>query len=306
MPETIQHAGKALANKRISLTEVRLTIDCEACGFVHFDPLPDPAELATYYTEQFYSDRWPQYLTKSQFEAPYWLAIYRERIAKIEELHGNLPENPYLLDVGSGPGLFLAANQRWVGHGIEPSEAAREHCRAQSIGCVYGGTFQDFNLNCKYDAIHMSFLLEHMPDPAAVLRKCHRYLNDGGLLCIEVPNDGSPTQAVAERVTDKREWWLSWPDHLAYFTPKSLRALVERCGFEVAYETGTFDMNLALIAGIDYVGNDALGKMVHHFRMELEKNLLRHDPALKEKLYQAMYGAGVSRELVFFARKEVA
>lgn len=320
MPEVLTHSGPVLAYKSWR-EQVPGTggfsfrhrdykvINCQSCCFAHLDKLPDKTELKQWYGDKFYGEKWPQYIIKAEFERDYWLAVYGERCRKLINLFLNgkqpLPLEPYyLLDIGSGPGLFLDAAKEagWKTLAVEPSAQAAQHTAAGHY--TYELTFEEFQTEGLIDAINMAFLLEHVIDPAATLKKCHRLLNNGGVICIEVPDDFSPTQAVAEKITKKKEWWVS-PEggHINYFDRKSLTALLERCGFKVEYETGTFDMALFLMAGLDYLGNDQLGRICHTFRMNLETNLLKHDPALKARLYKAMYDAGVTRELLFFARK---
>ena len=289
-------------------------IECEPCGFKHIYPLPTPADIKAYYEKQFYGkERWPQYIDKMEFERDYWLAIYGERVRQIENLLGytdgvpSPPDYASILDVGSGPGLFLAAAHArgWSAYGIEPSEQAANHANnIRGYGTyTLQETFEEFCTDDTYNAIHMSFLLEHMVDPKATLDKCWGLLDDGGILVIEVPNDFSELQKITSEYTEEKGWWISVPDHLNYFSKQSLGDLAIRSGFGIAWTTGTWDMNLFALMGLNYIDAPDVGLHAHHLRMKMEQRLLEQAPELKQSLYRAMSQVGVTRELVLFARK---
>ena len=88
------------------------------------------------------------------------------------------------------------------------------------------------------------------------------------------------------------------------FDIASLRRLLERCGFEVLHEEASFPIDLFLLMGDDYVGNDALGRACHGRRMAFERNLDRAGMgALKRELYRRLAGLGLGRTCVVTARR---
>ncbi|HVZ30345.1 MAG TPA: class I SAM-dependent methyltransferase [Asticcacaulis sp.] len=77
---------------------------------------------------------------------------------------------------------------------------------------------------------YMSHSLEHMPDPAALVRDVYDRLEPGGLFLIRVPNG----MHLTSRARSLYEYtWLQYPDHIHYFTPKSSLCLLEQAGYEV-------------------------------------------------------------------------
>jgi SAM-dependent methyltransferase len=76
-------------------------------------------------------------------------------------------------------------------------------------------------------------VIEHLFSPRAFVARCAELLRPGGLLVLTCPNvDGFDVRLLGEvSATVDAE-------HLNYFSPGSLSALVERCGFTVI-ERGT-------------------------------------------------------------------
>ncbi|NPV00560.1 MAG: methyltransferase domain-containing protein [Brevinematales bacterium] len=108
------------------------------------------------------------------------------RLEIIEGLTGGA-RGKKILDIGCAIGVFLdtARARGWDIAGAEVSEYA---CRAAerrfgirpagSIGAVTGS----------FDAVTLWFTLEHMHDPAALLRKAHGMTNPGGILAMGLPH----------------------------------------------------------------------------------------------------------------------
>jgi 2-polyprenyl-3-methyl-5-hydroxy-6-metoxy-1,4-benzoquinol methylase len=80
-----------------------------------------------------------------------------------------------------------------------------------------------------FDAVTLSHVIEHLPDPAETLAICHRLLKPGGVLWIATPNLESRGHARFGPA------WrgLEPPRHLAIFTRRALTGLLERLGYEI-------------------------------------------------------------------------
>ncbi len=283
-------------------------VDCHGCGYAHVVPMPDEAALSQLYRHDFYDRDKPLYLERYAEDRDWWQAVYAERYQVFE---GHLPaDRRRVLDVGSGPGLFLDTGvaRGWTVHGIEPGEQAVAHCRARGL-VVTGGLFDDASAADldRFDAVHMALVLEHVPDPGAMLRRAVGVLAPGGVACIVVPNDFNALQTAALGATGGVPWWVAPPHHLNYFTPQSLERLARRAGLEVVARTATFPMELFVLMGDNYVGDDALGRACHGKRKRLEMAVREHAPAgTLANLNQAFADAGLGREIVLYARRPAA
>jgi len=212
-----------------------------------------------------------------------------------------------MLDIGSGPGLFLlnGQNRGWQVKGIEPSLQAIEHSWGMGLDVAQGYFSEETASGLgTFDAINMSLVLEHIPDPAALLTLAHGQLDAGGLLCVVVPNDFNPFQLVARDHLDFKPWWVAPPHHINYFNFNSLQRLMERCGFDVIHKEATFPIDIFLLMGDNYIGNDELGRACHSKRKILELNLSSSGMTeIKRHLYQNLANIGLGREVVLVARK---
>jgi SAM-dependent methyltransferase len=154
-----------------------------------------------------------------------------------------------------------------------------------------------------FDAVHLKLVLEHLADPAAVLAAARTVLRPDGVLCVQVPNDFNALQAVVQQTLDTPSWWIAPPFHVNYFDFASLRRLCDRTGFAVVQEDATFPMELFLLMGEHYVGDDGVGRACHRKRMALEERLAasgRND--LRRRASRALAASGLGREAIVYAR----
>lgn len=140
------------------------------------------------------------------------------------------PGRPRLLDVGCGEGEFVAEMTKlgWAAEGIDPTVEAVAAARRAGVK-VTKGDLTDVALDeDAFDAITFRLVFEHIPDPAAALRACHRALKRGGVLWIAAPN----LDSEASRMFGDAWIFLEPPRHAVLYTPSSLMQLLRR--YEIA------------------------------------------------------------------------
>lgn len=280
-------------------------IECAQCGFKHIVAIPSVDELERIYSHDYYSREKPLYIERYREDLAWWNMVYTQRF---ERLEGYLPrERRRLLDIGSGPGFFLLNGRErgWHVKGIEPSTQAVEHSRDLQLD-VECGLFSESTAAGlgRFDVVNMSLVLEHIPDPAAFLKLVRQSLNDDGLICIVVPNDFNPFQIVLRDHLSYAPWWVAPPHHINYFNFDSLSALVERCGFKVLHKEATFPIDMFLLMGEKYIGNDEIGRACHKRRMNFELALSEAGRIDVLSGLQADFARqGIGREVVLYAKK---
>lgn len=280
-------------------------INCDVCGFAHVSPLPTVDDMAAAYREDYYSSEKPAYLTEATEDQNWAILMQTDRLTTLGGLLA--PSRRRLLDIGSGPGFFLQTAMRmgWKAKGIEPSRQAAEFSRSLG-GDVVEGFFSSETAPelGRFDVVHLNNVLEHLPDPAGILKIAYSVLDPGGLVCINVPNDFTAIQEAGRQAVNAEQWWVAPPHHLNYFDFASATQLLERLGLSVIEKSTSFPMEMFLLMGENYVGNSQLGRACHSKRKNFDLNLENAGTgATRRAFYRALAEADIGREVVLIARK---
>ena len=137
------------------------------------------------------------------------------------------------LDVGCGAGASLGVGRAlgWQTAGIEMDAAAARRARQFSDAIHAGDVLTAPFPPASFDLVTAFHVLEHVPDPVAVLGRMLGWLAPGGLAIIEVPNAGGLGASLFGGAWSG----LELPRHLCHFTPASLGRAVERAGGRVVW-----------------------------------------------------------------------
>lgn len=156
-----------------------------------------------------------------------------------------------LLDVGCGRGHFLSLARRlgWKVQGLEPAQEHAEYGKRKEGLEIVSAPMEEADFEAqRFDVISLWDVIEHVHDPRMTLAQLSRWLKSRGLLLLATPNHDSLLNFIAERIylfsgglLKKPLSFFYVPEHILYFTPDTLRQLVEGCGFRVLKEikTGT-------------------------------------------------------------------
>lgn len=192
---------------------------CENCGLGFLNPRPSWEELEPYYSTQYAAYTSCHGATGTDDEVI--------RIAKSSGCfrHIPVPSSKRLLDIGCGGGYFLriCAKLGAEVQGVEPSPIAATEARAQGLP-VFQGMLGEFETDRKFDVITANQVLEHSPDPVAMLRQMRSLLAPYGMIWIAVPNGEC-------RWAKELGWqWdgADLPYHLMHFGPQSIRRAADR------------------------------------------------------------------------------
>ena len=232
----------------------------EDCGLLWLDPTPAPEEIGKLYEEYYTHEDAPRYqsfsrrvlrsLERSYLHRRYgyladssgpgarWMGILlslhpgRRSQADCKVMHLPFHEGGRLLEVGSGNGETLEGLREmgWKVRGLDFDPRAVEHCRGKGLEVDLGDLASQGYPAASFDAVVSSNVIEHVPDPGALLRQCLRILEPGGTLVLQTPNADSFGRRHF------REHWrgLEPPRHLHIFNPRSLIRIVEAAGFREA------------------------------------------------------------------------
>ncbi|MBI3880914.1 MAG: class I SAM-dependent methyltransferase [Verrucomicrobia bacterium] len=142
-----------------------------------------------------------------------------------------------VVDIGCGGGAVIArlGAEGYVPCGVEISTALA--AKAQATAAKFGGRVAHNNALAGLDEFAdghfsgavLSAFLEHEANPLPLLEKLRMKLAAGGAAIIKVPNFGSWNRAVRGR----RWCGFRFPDHVNYFTPRTLKQMVAKAGLSV-------------------------------------------------------------------------
>jgi SAM-dependent methyltransferase len=211
------------------------TVQCAVCNFIFLNAAPRYEALSEdlAWSQQFQKEK-----KRRQRQQPLvsWLDTktrWRLHIARDNEWEYicDKLDSGRVLDVGCGPKNGVP--DRFTPYGIEIEKAAAE--TAAGLMSARGGDvvhapaleglarFEDGF----FDGIIMRSYLEHEARPREVLAAAFGKLRPGGVIYVKVPNF-----ATVNRMARGADWCgFRFPDHLNYFTIRSLRAMAEGLGY---------------------------------------------------------------------------
>lgn len=282
-------------------------------GFRRLSPVPSNAAIEEFYDEQYYDlvqegKRGPDISRLMQGGAPAdaqrsWqeATLYAD---VCDALASHAP-GKRVLEIGCGTGdlLLHLADADFAVSGVEIAKAAADFASARDLD-VHHGSFEDYakqeGMQESLDAVLLMNVLEQTRDPIDVIRCCERVLAPGGALIIRSGNEFNALQEAACESLQKRQWWVSTPDQINYFSFESLAKLLEGEGFEVADSLSDFPMEMFLLMGDDYVDTPGVGKECHERRVKFEMAL---SPETRRHIYRSFASAGIGRCMFLVATK---
>jgi SAM-dependent methyltransferase len=206
---------------------------CSACGMGWVSPRRDERGLAgIYQADSYWRSESPKTLGYSDYRADeeLYLDSFRKRL---EFVLRDGPRSGRALDVGFAAGFCMAVlrERGFEVHGVEVSETIGSHSRDHfGFEDVHFGTLDSAPYPDRhFDLITMWDVIEHVPDPEALLRRAHALLKPDGLLVIETQDiDSHFARALGPR-------WHHYKhaEHIYHFTPPTATALLGRAGFGV-------------------------------------------------------------------------
>jgi ubiquinone/menaquinone biosynthesis C-methylase UbiE len=211
-----------------------------------------------------------------------------------------------LLDVGCGNGIFLHRmhNLDWSVTGIDFDAKAIEYAKKMHGGDL---TFINTDLSSarfadnSFDAVTMSHVIEHVPDPVGTLIEIRRILKSGGRLVVTTPN----IQSFGHGKFRDCWWGLDSPRHLQIFSLQALKNCAHRAGF-MAMKTSTSAANADTFIGGSFgfreakiKGNRCTGETIQfNFLRGIRSWILQY-----VELWRMRYDAECGEEAILICEK---
>ncbi len=214
------------AARRLVTKQGHDVLRCRQCRVVFAWPQPTAEEIeARYSAEGYHADA----------DESAERRLFAHRLAQVEE---QLPRRGRVLDVGCARGAFLAVarDEGWDAVGLELDRKAVDAASDRGLDVRHGALEPGMFPPNSFDAVTLFDLIEHVPDPRALLAACREVLRPDGLVVITTPD----ISGLVPRVTYVLFGLTigAWghptpPGHLVQFSRGTLRRLLDEQGCEV-------------------------------------------------------------------------
>jgi len=183
------------------------------------------------------------------------------------------PFKSSVLDIGCGIGGFLdyVRSLEFVAYGFDASKAQVKEAvtRHSLVKCAVSLDEYLLALDAKpvIDIVTLWDVFEHVRTPTVLLTDIRKLLlGSGGTLFISVPSGAmNPVKVRIAKMRGRSAGLIPW-EHVFYYTPKSLRRVIENAGFEVISLGGVcpyIRRPLTLHEGVRRAGHHALRNTSH-------------------------------------------
>lgn len=206
---------------------------CPTCTVQFMNPVYSDAYLAEYYAGYYGGGVSDADVVKGQL---------RTNQINFKFIEKYLPNPRKVLDFGCGNANFVifAKDKGWDVVGYDVDQQAMEQVSNRLGIQVKSGLLINVEWQGQqFDLIHAHHVVEHLKQPVRDLKILHTLLSDSGCLYIGVPNIHAWSARVKlflEKTKLKKGKVGKYYDsdhHVFYYTPRSMKELLDRCGFEV-------------------------------------------------------------------------
>lgn len=278
-------------------------------GFYKYDAKLTEEELMDYYANKYFQQGHGSYsVSYTDEEIDYFRLKSQLIYLKISGLM-NLEEKKKLVDIGCGEGWLI--NEFFShGHtvkGLDYSEHGLKKFNAHLLDFLEQGSIYDLiktqiENETKFNILTLTNVLEHVLDPARLLQDIKKIMHNDSVLIITVPNDFSTLHQhlLSEKII-KKEFWLSYPDHISYFNKENMEHLLTDMGFKLisVVADNPIDLNL-LNENSNYIEDENKGRNTHLFRVKADNFLASLDTNKLLNIYEILGSMGVGRDLTYY------
>lgn len=197
---------------------------CDICGLIYISPRPSRDEMEELYARG-----------NAHLSPEFFIGNARSVTARLNARHDvslmtRHVTNGSLLEIGPGSGSFLASARA---HGFSVYGVELNPRQAQFIRDVRGipcstslPGARDLGPS-EFDVIYHCDVLSHFYDPLGEMRAINALIRPGGLQIFETGNLGDVDHGEFRRIRT-----FQYPDHLFFYSERSILALLRETGFE--------------------------------------------------------------------------
>lgn len=191
-------------------------VKCSKCSLVFGNKIPSSEDLFRYYGD------YPRYTQLS----PITVKRYNELLDIFEKFR----KTNNIIDLGCSNGLFLdlAKKRGWNVYGTEYDPKCIEFGKNLGITIFKTDELPATLFEMEFDMVTSFEVIEHINNPNQELELIKKLLRQGGATYITTPNFNSFSRFLLQH-----KWnVIEYPEHLTYYTSKTLHKLLVKHGFE--------------------------------------------------------------------------
>ena len=213
---------------------------CSKCNLIYVSPALKEKKLMKLYKNSSYSNSWGKILankTEVKFNQNKFNSLIKD-IKKIKNI------NYKVLDIGCANGQFLDACKAsgWDTYGLELNDSERKEALKKGHIVYNSKIHSNFVKKESFDLITMLEVLEHVHNPAKVIKNIWKALKPNGLIVIIVPN----VDSLASNIMQSRCNMFLGMSHITMFDPNTLKNFMYKHSFKQVFCT-TITSELSVI-----------------------------------------------------------
>lgn len=200
---------------------------CNRCKHQFLNFKPSVQFLTDYYAKDYFNDPGIKHAFSNYEEES-------KNLSKTFIKHCNVLRKYHqkgkLLDIGCATGTFMEiAREYFQVYGVEISAYAGKIAKKKGLN-VFTGQLEQSSYNKPYfDVVTLWDTIEHLPHPLKTLEKINQITKPKGIVALTTGN----VDSLISKASGKSWHLYNVPQHLSYFSPKSITYLFNQCGFEV-------------------------------------------------------------------------
>lgn len=213
---------------------------CPFCNFLSLDFNKDyDSFIHSYYRKGYFTgnNRIRAY-ANYQEDKPNIVRNARNILKKVKKFK----QGGLILDVGCAMGFFMEEAQKmgFTPYGIEISKYAGHKAQENFGNRIFLESVEKFCQkwpkspvfkNLSFDIIIFSDIIEHVRDPRGILINLRKVLKNDGIIIIQTGDADSLWAKIM-----KKNWhFFAPPQHLYFFSKKTLKEMLTQSGFKVIY-----------------------------------------------------------------------
>ena len=276
-------------------------------GFRHAIPTPDKKLLDDYYLKKYFNTNISYNKKLSSSETNYLKCMHSINIFVLKKFIQNL-KKCNLLDLGAGKGTFLSNVKKNFKSclGVDFSEINLEKKNKSNIKFKSESPEIFIKKNLKnFDVITLNNVLEHLPNPKNFMQTLHKNIKTKAFVFVTIPNDFSELQSNINKRVNKKNYWISYPEHLNYFNKQTFINFSKKMGFKLIDAFSDFPIELFLLKKeFDYTNSPKIGKKIHFLRCEILSYLYKKKSS--QEVYnflKILYDLDIGRDNTYLLKK---